>query len=90
MYNEEFHNLCFRAHIRLMNSKSARITIRNARKILVREREGKQSLGRPRHRWENPTEILRELLDWTFLKKKKLNLTERPPLVGEVSADFCG
>jgi hypothetical protein len=29
--------------------------MRNARKVLVQKPEGKRSLGRPRHRWEDST-----------------------------------
>jgi hypothetical protein len=46
--------------------------MRNLHKILVGEPEGKRTLGRPRHRWENNIrmdlkEIWREIVDWIQL-----------------------
>jgi hypothetical protein len=43
--------------------------VSNAYKILVGKREGKRSLGRPRHRWEDNIrmEIGREGVDWIHL-----------------------
>jgi hypothetical protein len=50
--------------------------MRNAYNILVRKRDGKRPLGRPRHRWEDSIRIdLREIgwegVDWLHLAQDR-------------------
>jgi hypothetical protein len=40
--------------------------------------------------WANDLLVCLFLLDSVALVNKRTILTERPPLVGEVSANFCG
>jgi hypothetical protein len=50
--------------------------MRNVYKILVRKHEGKRSLGRPKHRWEdnirmNLSKISWENMHWTHLAQNR-------------------
>jgi hypothetical protein len=81
LHNEELHDLCCSPNIlRVIKSIRMRLAKHVARtgersgtySVLVEKYEGKRSLGRPRHRWENNNKMdLQEVgcrgMDWIEL-----------------------
>ena len=67
---------------------------RGVYRFLVGKREGRRPLGRPRRRWvDNIRMDLQEVgcgYNSVALVRTRTIPTERPPPVGEVSANFCG